>query len=106
MGNFFEKFFTPIVHIQNDQHVMDHFEVCMLGYPPNPPPPQGGGRRLPARPPRFGSTKGGGGVPSPSPPNYRTPLGVTHWLAAGPVHTPSQMLTYDWKQRLNNHQSC
>ena len=30
----------------------------------------------------------GGGVPPPppySPPNCRTPLGVTHWLAAAPV---------------------
>ena len=46
----------------------------------------------------FGSTKGGGGVPPPpsegggvpppppySPPNCRTPLGVTHWLAPAPV---------------------
>ena len=47
----------------------------------------------------FGSTKGGGGVPPPpsegggcppppySPPNCRTPLGVTHWLAPAPVPT-------------------
>ena len=33
----------------------------------------------------FGSTKGGGPPPPYSPPNCRTPLGVTHWLAAAPV---------------------
>ena len=34
----------------------------------------------------FGSTKGGGVSPSPySPQNSRTPLRVTHWLAAAPV---------------------
>ena len=71
----------------------------MLGYPPTPP---GGpvADRPTRRPPRFGSTKGGGrgppppfgrgvGVPPPpplySPPNCRTPLAVIHWLAAAPV---------------------
>ena len=50
-----------------------------------PPPP----RESPAadrptrRPPRFGSTKGGGGGLQPQ--NGRTPLGVAHWLAAAPV---------------------
>ena len=34
----------------------------------------------------FGSTKGGVPPPPPySPPNCRTPLGVTHWLVAAPV---------------------
>ena len=45
----------------------------------------------------LGQRRGGGppplrrGVGSPppySPPNYRTPLGVTHWLAAAPVAYP------------------
>ena len=68
----------------------------MLGYPPTPPPPRGA-RRLtarPADPQGLGQPRGGegspppwgGGVPPPhSPPNCRTPLGVTHWLAAAPV---------------------
>ena len=34
----------------------------------------------------LGLGQQGGGVPPPySPPNCRTPLGVTHWLAAAPV---------------------
>ena len=58
----------------------------MLGYPPTPPR---GARRLtarPADPQGLGQPRGGGGVPPPySPQNCRTPLGVTHWLAAAPV---------------------
>ena len=45
----------------------------MLGYPPTP---------------KVWVNQGGGeGSPPPphSPPNCRTPLGVTHWLAAAPV---------------------
>ena len=51
------------------------------------------------RPPRFGSTKGEEGVPSPPPPlgagcpppphspqSHCTLVGVTHWVAAAPVH--------------------
>ena len=55
----------------------------MLGYPPPPLPPPGSlaADRPTRRPPRFGSTKGG----AYSPQNCRTPLGVTHWLAAAPV---------------------
>ena len=66
----------------------------MLGYPPTPPGGPAADRPT-RRPLRFGSTKGGGppppfgggwGPPPPfSPPNCRTPLGVTHWLAAAPV---------------------
>ena len=43
-----------------------------------------GGGGVPAPPPPFG---GGWGPPPPpySPPNCRTLLGVTHWLAAAPV---------------------
>ena len=50
----------------------------------------------------FGSTKGGGappplgggwGPPPPySPPNCRTPLGVTHWLAAAPVSLLNKLI--------------
>ena len=59
----------------------------MLGYPPTPPR---GARRLtaqPADPQGLGQPRGGEGSPPPpySPPNCRTPLGVTHWLAAAPV---------------------
>ena len=61
----------------------------MLGSPPLPPRGSPVADRPTRRPPRFASTKGGGGVPSPPPPyspqNCRTPLGVTHWLAAAPV---------------------
>ena len=61
------------------------------------------GRGLPEKVLGLGQPRGGGGVPPPplrrgvgvppppySPPNCRTPLGVTHWLAAAPVAaTPS-----------------
>ena len=60
----------------------------MLGYPLPPPPPRGA-RRLtarPADPQGLGQPRGGEGSPRPySPQNCRTPLGVTHWLAAAPV---------------------
>ena len=67
-----------------------------------PTDPPRGARRLtarPADPQGLGQPRGGGGVPPPpsegggvppppySPPNCRTPLGVTHWLAAAPVVT-------------------
>ena len=43
----------------------------------------------------------GGGVPPPySPPNCRTPLGVTHWLAAAPVPFP-----HPWPPRRVPHSS-
>ena len=98
MGNFFEKFFIPLVHIQNDQCVMGI--ILRYLYWGTHRPPLGGpaADRPTGRPLRFGSTKGGGrgpppplrrgvGVPPPpySPPNCRTALGVTHWLAAAPV---------------------
>ena len=87
MGNFFEKFFTPLVHIQNDQCVMGIIlrYLCWGTHRP-PPPPLGGpaADRPPRRPPTFGSTKGGGGVPPPplQPPKLsNTPRG--HTLAGG-----------------------
>ena len=91
MAIFFEKIFTPLVHIQNDQCVMGIIlrYVCWGTHRP-PPPPGGGGRRLtarPADPQGLGQPGGGEGFPPPShsPPNCRTPLGVTHWLAVAPV---------------------
>ena len=59
----------------------------MLGYSPTPP---WGARRLtarPADPQHLGQQRGGSGGPPPpyGPPNCRTPLGVTRWLAAAPV---------------------
>ena len=67
-----------------------------VGVPTDPPR---GARRLTARPadPQGLGQPRGGGVPPPfgggwgsppppySPPNCRTPLGVTHWLAPAPV---------------------
>ena len=39
----------------------------------------------------LGQRRGGGWPPPPySPPNCRTPLGVTHWLAAAPVFRPKK----------------
>ena len=50
------------------------------------------------RPPRFGSTKGGGRGPPPySPQNGCTPLGVTHWLGAAPV-------PWGWRLQANRRQ--
>ena len=46
------------------------------------------GRGLPEKVLGLGQRRGGVGSPPPppySPPNCRTPLGVTHWLAAAPV---------------------
>ena len=62
----------------------------MLGYPPTFPR---GARRLIARP----ADPQGSGQPSPPPPPYspqncRTPLGVTHWLAAAPLLSAHCML--------------
>ena len=101
MGKFFLKnFFSSLVHIQNYQRVMGIIlrYVCWGTHRPPPPPPRSPAADRPTRrPPRFGSTQGGGGVPPPpwgrrggplppySPQNCRTPLGVTHWLAAAPV---------------------
>ena len=66
----------------------------MFGYPPTPPGSLAADCPT-RRPPRFGSTKvggapppppWGGGVPPPySSQNCRTPLTVTHRLAAAPV---------------------
>ena len=53
------------------------------------PPPPWGARRLtarPADPQGLGQPRGGeGSAPPYSPQNCRTPLGVTHWLAAAPM---------------------
>ena len=55
------------------------------------------GQRSP--PPPFG-----GGVGSPPPPyspaNCRTPLGVTHWLAAAPVRTKADCRSMEGKKAL------
>ena len=86
MGNFFEKIFTPLVHIQNDQCVMGIILRYVCWGTHRPPPPWGGGAvadRPTRRPPRFGSTKGGW-VPFPplQPPKLsHTPRG--HTLAGG-----------------------
>ena len=69
MGKFFENIFTPLVYIQNDQHVMGIILRYVCWGTHRPPPPLGS----PAaddpthRPPRFGSTKAGGegGLPPP-----------------------------------------
>ena len=81
---FFEKIFTPIVEIQNDQRVMGIVLKCACWGTHRPPPPPGSpaADRPTRRPPRFGSTP----PPPPySPQNGCTPLGVTHWLGAAPV---------------------
>ena len=74
MGHFFLKtFLPPLVYIQNDQRHVDHFEVCMLGYPGTLPPlPPRGARRLPAPPAEPQSL----GHPVPPPPT--TPKTVAH----------------------------
>ena len=99
MGKFFlKKIFTSHVHIQNDQRVMGIILRYVCWGTHRPPPGGPAADRPTRRPPRFGSTKGGEGSPPPpfgggwgsppppySPPNCRTPLGVTHWLAPAPV---------------------
>ena len=65
MGNFFELFLTPLVHIQNDQCVMGVI-LRYLSWGTHRPPPGGPAADRPTRRPlRFGSTKGGGRAPSP-----------------------------------------
>ena len=65
-----------------------------VGVPTDPPR---GARRLtarPADPQGLGQPRGGEGPPPPppySPPNFRTPLGVTHWLAPAPVLMSQKM---------------
>ena len=44
----------------------------------------------------LGQRRGGCPPPPYSPPNFRTPLGVTHWLAAAPV-------CYGKKRTLKRH---
>ena len=61
-----------------------------VGVPTDPPPPPGepGGRPPDPPTPKVWVNKGGGWVPRLppySPQSCRTPLGVTHWLAAAPV---------------------
>ena len=82
------------------------------GVPTDPPPPPRGARQLtarPADPQGLGQPRGGGegshpppppplggglGSPPPySPQNCRTPLGVTHWLAAAPVARGEETVT-------------
>ena len=85
---FFGKIFTPIVYIQNDQRVMGIVLRYVCWGTHRPPAWSPAAHRPTRRPPRFGSTKGGGRGPPPppySPQNGCTPLGVTHWLEAAPV---------------------
>ena len=85
MGKFFEKFFTPLVHIQNDQRVMGIIlrYVCWGTHRPPPPPGSPAADHATRGAPRFGSTKGGGewSPPPYSPQNGRTPLGA--WRSFG-----------------------
>ena len=82
-----KRIFTPLVHIRNDQRVMGIILKYVywgthrppLGFPVTDRPtrdPQG-----------LGQPRGGGSPPPPyNTQSCRTPLGVTHWLAAAPVH--------------------
>ena len=91
---FLKKCFTPIVYIQNDQRIMGIFwrYVCWGTHRPPPPPGNSAADRPTCRPPRFGSTRGGGGgFPPYSPQNGCTPLGVTHWLGAAPVGSNNRL---------------
>ena len=95
MGNFFEKIFTPLVHIQNDQRVMGIIlrYVCWGTHRPPPPPGGPAADRPTRRPPRFRSTKGGGRAPPPplQPPKLsHTPRG--HALAGGGPHGATRNL--------------
>ena len=88
MGKFFlENLLTHLCIFKMISVSWGSFEVCMLGYPPTPPPPPWGARRPTARPadPQGLGQPRGGSPPPYSPQNCRTPLGVTHWLAAAPV---------------------
>ena len=69
MGKFLKGFSYPFcVCSKLSARHEQHFEVCMLGYPPPPPPTQEG--------------RGGGFY---NPWNGSTPLGVTSCQAAAPV---------------------
>ena len=79
------KFFTSLVHIQNDQRVMGIIlrYVCWGTHRP-PPPPRGAWRLAarPADPQGLGQPRGGDAPPPPnSPQNCHTPRG--HTLVGG-----------------------
>ena len=73
-----------------------------VGVPTDPPR---GACRLtarPADPQGLGQPRGGRGPPPPySPQNCRTPLGVTHWLAAARVHALWLALCFLWSAQVN-----